>query len=117
MNSMSISIKRDARHGITQKHIESLHQVWGWLAEAGDEYKEQAEILRDIRHILQKIVDIENGIEQGYLSEEVESKRREAIKDILGIVFYDVYASSGLITSDERIEDIADKIIAVDKGA
>lgn len=53
--------------GITRDHIGHIYQAYYWLAELGDEYAEQAEALRDIQYFLQNILDIEEGIEQGYL--------------------------------------------------
>lgn len=56
--------------GITWEHAQRLYQVYWWLMEAGDEYTEQAEILRDIYLFLKNMLDVEAGIEQGYLDGE-----------------------------------------------
>ena len=56
--------------GITQDHIGHIYQAYYWLAELGDEYAEQAEALRDIQYFLQNMLDVEEGIEQGYLEVE-----------------------------------------------
>lgn len=53
--------------GITREHLEKLNAVYYWLAEAGEDYREQADILRDIYYFLQNMLDEEAGIEQGYL--------------------------------------------------
>lgn len=60
------------KSGITRKHNEHLNQAYWWLAELGSEYAEQAEALRDIYYFLQNRMDIEEGIEQGYLEEVLE---------------------------------------------
>lgn len=59
-----------AEAGITWEHAQRLYQVYWWLMEAGDEYTEQANILRDIYLFLKSLLDVEAGIEQGYLDSE-----------------------------------------------
>lgn len=55
------------KSGITREQVEGLYSVYGWLNEAGEEYAEQAQILRDIYCFLQNMLDVEAGIEQGFL--------------------------------------------------
>lgn len=53
--------------GFTRKDLDNLNQAYWWLAELGEEYTEMAESLRDIYYSCEKILDVEAGIEQGYL--------------------------------------------------
>ncbi len=53
---------------LTREHLEKLYTVYWWLAEAGEEYIEQANIIRDIYYFCQNLLDVEEGITQGYLS-------------------------------------------------
>lgn len=52
---------------ITREQLDHLNVTYWQLAEAGDEYMEQSDALRDIYYFCQKLLDIEAGIEQGYL--------------------------------------------------
>ncbi len=53
--------------GITREHVNGLQQNYPWLAELGEEYKRDTELARDTYLFLQNMLDIEDGIEQGYL--------------------------------------------------
>lgn len=55
---------------LTREHIEHLNQAYWWLAELDEEYREQADALRDLVLYLENILDIEAGIKQGYLDSE-----------------------------------------------
>lgn len=65
---MAVEVEKET--GMTWEKVNRLYQVYWWLMEAGDEYTEQAEILRDIYLFLQNMLDVEAGIEQGYLDSE-----------------------------------------------
>lgn len=56
--------------GITREHVEAVHQNYYWLAELGGEYKRATELARDTYCFIQNMLDIEEGVEQGYLTEE-----------------------------------------------
>lgn len=55
---------------LTRELLEKVFSVWGWLAEAGEEYKEQADAIRDIHYFCVNHLDVKEGIEQGYLDNE-----------------------------------------------
>ena len=56
--------------GLTREHIEHQWQAYWWLAEAGEAYNDQANALRDLAVYLENILDVEDGVKQGYLIEE-----------------------------------------------
>lgn len=55
--------------GITREHTRGLYQNYLWLAELGEDYIRDAELARDTYCFVQNMLDIEEGLEQGYLTE------------------------------------------------
>ena len=64
---MTVTEKTAQESGITREHEVALYQNYIWLAEFGEEYKRDAELARDTYLFVQNMLDIEGGIEQGYL--------------------------------------------------
>ena len=64
---------------LTRKHVEHLNQAYWWLFEFGEDYIEQAVALRDLVLYLGNILDIEAGIQQGYLDSEGTPSRPKAV--------------------------------------
>lgn len=65
---MNVEKKTGKQCGITREHEVALYQNYIWLAEFGEQYKRDAELARDTYCFVQNILDIEEGIEQGYLT-------------------------------------------------
>ncbi len=64
---------------LTREHLEKLNAVYWWLAEAGEGYREQADIVRDIYYFCQNILDEKAGKEQGYLDNEAIPLIKESL--------------------------------------
>lgn len=65
---ITINEKTAQESGITREYEVALYQNYIWLAEFGEEYKRDAELARDTYCFVQNMLDIEEGIEQGYLT-------------------------------------------------
>ncbi len=59
---------------LTRELLEKVNAVYWWLAEAGEEYREQSNAIRDIHRFCENILDVKEGIEQGFLEQEKESR-------------------------------------------
>lgn len=56
---------------LTREMLEEVNQVYWWLAEYGEEYLDQSNAIRDIHRYCENILDVKEGIEQGFLEQEV----------------------------------------------
>ena len=52
---------------LTREMLEEVNQVYWWLAEYGEEYLDQSNAIRDIYLYCENILDVKEGIEQGFL--------------------------------------------------
>lgn len=56
---------------LTRELLEEVDAVYWWLAECGEKYLDQSNAIRDIHRYCENILDVKEGIEQGFLEREV----------------------------------------------
>ena len=52
---------------LTRELLVEVNAVYWWLAEAGAEYLDQSNAIRDIHRFCENLLDVKEGIEQGFL--------------------------------------------------
>ncbi|KKN41988.1 hypothetical protein LCGC14_0717920 [marine sediment metagenome] len=56
---------------LTRELLSEVDAVYWWLAECGEKYLDQSNAIRDIHSFCENILDIEEGIEQGFLDSDL----------------------------------------------